>query len=229
MAPILLLHGALGNAQSLYPLRDAMRSLDVHVLEFSGHGASLWPEEGFSIETFEADVLRYLDAHNFPAAHLFGYSMGGFVALRLAGRAPERVLSVSTLATKFLWTEDVCTWEAAQLQPEILEEKLPKFVAALAAVHPQAGWKKLVMHTQVLLQGMSGYRFSDEAFSALKQPVQLMLGDRDKMVSLDETVAAYKALPNAALAVLPHTPHLLEKASVALLATLIENHIRKVQ
>ena len=44
-----------------------------------------------------------------------------------------------------------------------------------------------------------------------------MLGDRDKMVSLDETVAVYKSLPNAEMCVLPNTPHPLEQADTGLL------------
>lgn len=42
-----------------------------------------------------------------------------------------------------------------------------------------------------------------------------MLGDRDKMVTLDETVNAYKAIPGAALSVFPETPHPLEKVDVS--------------
>jgi hypothetical protein len=45
-----------------------------------------------------------------------------------------------------------------------------------------------------------------------------MLGDRDTTVSLDETAAAVRALPQGELAVLPRTPHPLEQADAARLA-----------
>jgi hypothetical protein len=45
----------------------------------------------------------------------------------------------------------------------------------------------------------------------------LLLGDRDKMVLLEETVAVYKSLPNAQMAVLPCTAHPIEQVDIALL------------
>jgi hypothetical protein len=48
-----------------------------------------------------------------------------------------------------------------------------------------------------------------------------MLGDRDKMVTLEETVTVYKNLLNAQLCILPNTPHPLEQVNVDLLAYVI--------
>ena len=52
-----------------------------------------------------------------------------------------------------------------------------------------------------------------------------MLGDRDKMVSLEETTAVYKAIPHAALAVLPNTPHALEQTDPSLIAFFIHRFL----
>lgn len=231
MQPIILLHGALGAASSLLPLSKALSThTEVHTINFSGHGEAPWPDDaGFSIETFEADVLRYMDARCIPDAHIFGYSMGGFVGLRLAMNVPERILSLTTLATKMDWTEEACAKEAAMLNADVMEAKVPRFVAALSATHPANGWRKLVEHTQQMIGSMSRYRVGNEALAAIQQPVRLMLGDRDKMVTMDETLATYKALPNASLAILPNTPHPLEGADTELLAGLIRTHIAGVK
>ncbi len=224
MQALILLHGALGAASSLLPLSNVLKAhAEVHTIEFCGHGEAQWPGEadGFIIETFEQDVIRYMDAHGIAAAHIFGYSMGGFVGLRLAAHVPGRILSVTTLATKMDWTEEACAKESAMLNADVMEAKVPRFVAMLAAAHPANGWHMLVENTQILLRDMSRYRFSNEALAALAQPVRLMVGDRDKMVSLAETMAAFRALPNASLAVLPDTPHPLEGAKPELLARLI--------
>jgi hypothetical protein len=45
-----------------------------------------------------------------------------------------------------------------------------------------------------------------------------MLGDRDKMVSLDETTEVYVNLPSAQLAILPNTAHPIEMVNQARLA-----------
>ncbi len=230
MQPIILLHGALGAASQLLLLSKSLNSLaEVHIMDFSGHGEASWPQEGLSIETFEADVLRLMDTQSIAAAHLFGYSMGGFVGLRLALSAPERIRSLTTLATKMIWTEGACAKEAAMLNADMMEAKIPKFVAGLAAAHSRHGWRKLVEHTQRLISGMSRYCFEPEELAGIRQPVQMMVGDRDKMVSIDETMAAYRTLPIGSLTVLPNTPHPLESVDTKLLASLIHSHIAKAE
>jgi len=44
-----------------------------------------------------------------------------------------------------------------------------------------------------------------------------MLGDRDKMVSQEETARIQKSIPNAQLAILPGTPHPIEQVDISLL------------
>jgi len=228
MQSIILLHGALGAAASMVSLSNALDSLaEIHIMDFSGHGEAKWPEEGFSMETFEADVIRFMDARGLKTVHLFGYSMGGFVALRLAAQYPDRILTVTTLATKLAWTEETCIKESSMLNADAMESKVPKFVAGLATMHPHSGWRAIVENTQQLIKGMYQYKLSPEELEQTKQPVLLMVGDRDVMVGLDETTEAYKALPNASLCVLPQTPHPLEKANKPLLASLVRTMLPK--
>jgi pimeloyl-ACP methyl ester carboxylesterase len=225
---ILLLHGALGAAASMQALQERLRAqgADVHALDFSGHGQAAWPERGFSLEAFEEDVLRYMDDNGIAAAHLFGYSMGGFVALRLALHAPARILSLSTLATKMDWTEAGCARESAMLHPEKMEAKVPQFAAALDAMHCRNDWREVVNETRSLIGKMHHYRIGEEALAGIQQPACIMLGDRDAMVSLEETEALYRTLPKASLAVLPSTPHPLERVNPDMLAGLLGRHLQ---
>ncbi len=50
-----------------------------------------------------------------------------------------------------------------------------------------------------------------EDYTVIDIPVILLLGDRDKMVSLEETATVYRSLPNAQLGILPGTPHPIEQ------------------
>jgi hypothetical protein len=47
------------------------------------------------------------------------------------------------------------------------------------------------------------------------------------MVTLDETVAVYKQLPNAQLGVLPGTPHAFEQVNLSVLAQMITRFINE--
>ena len=49
----------------------------------------------------------------------------------------------------------------------------------------------------------------------------LMLGDRDKMVSIEETVNVYRQLTDARFSVLPGTPHAIEAVDWSLVVPIL--------
>jgi pimeloyl-ACP methyl ester carboxylesterase len=61
-----------------------------------GHGASGKPHdpEAYRMEALAGDVIALLDAVGEPEADVFGYSMGGTIALWAAVQAPSRVRSL---------------------------------------------------------------------------------------------------------------------------------------
>lgn len=211
MQHLLLLHGALGAAATLQPLQDLLQSsYTVHTLNFSGHGGEPLPE-AFRIELFADDVLQYLDQHNLQQVDVFGYSMGGYVALYLALYHPTRIGRIFTLATKFAWSPETAAKEARMLQPEKIEEKVPQFAATLAARHAPQDWKAVMHKTADMMQHLGEQPLlTADNLPQISIPVQVSVGDRDNMVSVEETAWAYRHLPNARLLVLPDTRHPLE-------------------
>ena len=220
MKTLLLLHGALGAAAQFEALETALSdTFTIMTLNFSGHGGREIPADGYSMELFVGDIASLLAAEGIDRAHIFGYSMGGYAALTLAARRPERVAAVMTLATKFRWSEEIARKEVAMLNPAVLREKVPAFAAALAARHAPQPWEEVVTQTAAMMNKLGANPLlTSDSSSALDIPVRLMLGDRDSMVSLDETAEFYRALPKGSLAVLPATPHPFEKADVGRLA-----------
>jgi pimeloyl-ACP methyl ester carboxylesterase len=223
---LLLLHGALGAGAQLAPLAQLLGSrYRVHVLDFEGHGDLPPRDRPFRISHFGENVIEYLDEHAVERAHVFGYSMGGYVALHLAAACPERVGDVATLGTKFDWTPDVAAREAGRLDPTAIRAKVPRFAEALADRHANAGgWEGVLARTADLLREL-GYRPAVGAreLSQVGQRVRIMVGDRDVTTSVEESAAAYRSLPAGELAVLPCTPHPLEQVDCAMLArTLVD-------
>lgn len=141
--------------------------------------------------------------------------MGGYVALYLALHHPERVQCVFTLATKFAWSPEAAAHETRMLQPEKVQEKVPAFAATLAQRHQPNDWQKVMRRTaDMMLQLGENPLLTPDTLSRIAIPARVAVGDRDAMVSLQETAWAYEHLPQASLLVLPDTPHPLEKVDL---------------
>ncbi|MDF1504439.1 alpha/beta fold hydrolase [Roseisolibacter sp. H3M3-2] len=228
-APVYLLHGALGARDTLHPLEVALRPLlvagtPVRTHEFPGHGATPDPDGApdapLDVARLAAGVLDALDRDGADRATLFGYSMGGYVALLLAAQHPARVRAVVTHATKLAWTPEGAAREASRLDPATLRAKVPRFADALAARRAGAGgWEPLLARTAAMMHAIAARAaVTPEVLAGVACPARLCVGDRDATVSLEETAAAARALPKGELAVLPNTGHPLEAADPARLA-----------
>lgn len=102
--PVVLLHGFAVQSDLNWRLPGIIRSLarDFQVIapDLRGHGRSGKPHDPgrYGIEMAE-DVVRLLDHLGIERAHVAGYSLGGFVALKLATLHPERMLTLSALGS----------------------------------------------------------------------------------------------------------------------------------
>ena len=223
MKHLLLLHGAIGSKVQLEPLTNLLKNdVVVHVFNFSGHGGKVFSDEPFSIQAFAAEVEKYLSSENISQPSVFGYSMGGYVALYLAKVRPQLLGKIVTLATKFYWDETGAAKEAAMLNAEVLQEKIPAFAEQLKQRHHPNDWKLLFEKTKkMLLQMGKENPLQLRDYSNIRQPVLLLLGDNDKMVTREETEAVQQALPNGRFQLLEQTSHPIEKVNTAVLAGII--------
>lgn len=227
MEHVLLLHGAIGSKDQLELIKKKLaESFVVHSLNFNGHGADADNGAPFSIGSFASEIIAYLEKHSIQSIHIFGFSMGGYVAMFLAKYFPERTGKIITLATKFAWDEDIAAREIKMLNAAKIEEKLPDFAATLQQRHAPNNWKTVLEKTAALLDSIGKDNPLKTAdYAGIQNPVLLLLGDRDKMVSLEETVEVYKSLPNAQLAVLPNTVHPVEAVNTDRLANEIRTFL----
>jgi 3-oxoadipate enol-lactonase / 4-carboxymuconolactone decarboxylase len=100
-APILALSNALGTTLAMWDgvaghLRGRYRILRY---DTRGHGVSPTRDAETRIEDLANDLIGLLDALGIEKAHLAGLSLGGMTVQAVAAMAPERVLTLSLLAT----------------------------------------------------------------------------------------------------------------------------------
>jgi pimeloyl-ACP methyl ester carboxylesterase len=98
---LVLLNGyaATGVDWDPFFLHALARAFEVICPDNRGMGASELGSGELTVEAMAADVEALLDALELPAAPVVGWSMGGFVAQRLAARSPGRVSALALLAT----------------------------------------------------------------------------------------------------------------------------------
>jgi pimeloyl-ACP methyl ester carboxylesterase len=96
-APVVLLHGGGGHAGWWLDVAPQLaRTHDVVVVELSGHGDS-GHRAAYSPMLWVEDTAAVIEEIGAGAAHVVGHSMGGLVALHVAGRRPRSVRSVTVV------------------------------------------------------------------------------------------------------------------------------------
>jgi pimeloyl-ACP methyl ester carboxylesterase len=221
---LVLLHGALGAREQFGALTASLAGHGrILTLDFEGHGNAAARGRPYRIEHFAENVIELLDAEEVERADFFGYSMGGYVALHLAGEHRHRVGRVATLGTKFWWDTATAAGETRRLDPAIIRAKVPRFADTLAARHANAGgWETVLANTADCLRELGARPVHTPATLArLSTPARVIVGDRDNTVSVEESAEAARALPNGELAVLPRTPHPIEQVELAKLTPVL--------
>lgn len=216
--PILLLHGALGSASQLDRLRTWLSDQGRHAvaMNFSGHSGRAFSAAGFGIEIFVEDVLHFLDEGRLAQVDLFGYSMGGYVALQLAKQHGHRVGKIVTLGTKFDWSEESAAREVKKMNPVKIENKVPAFARLLQQRHAPVDWRELVTRTADMMTGLGKNPLLTEPdFRDIAHAVEVLLGDADDMAdrAFSEQVAQW--LPGGRFTLLKDTLHAIEKVDVS--------------
>ncbi|MCW5907981.1 MAG: alpha/beta hydrolase [Chitinophagales bacterium] len=220
MKEILLLHGALGSKDQFLDLEIAMGGkCKLHTLNFSGHGRRPSHHHAFTIQNFAHEVLDWMNEHYITTIDIFGYSMGGYVALWLARFYPERVGKIFTLGTKLKWNEEEAAREVKMLNPEIVVEKVPAFAQSLAARHGEHEWKSVMAKTASLMKDLAHTHLTEQDFVKINHTILLGRGGKDNMVTAEETEYVQHLLKNATSKTYPDVLHPLEKVPVELLVS----------
>ncbi|WP_411279168.1 alpha/beta fold hydrolase [Gemmatimonas sp.] len=228
--PIVLIHGALGGAAQMLPIADALSAQgDVHCLELPGHGDTPLPDGApFSMTTFAGALRDDIARRGWQQPLVFGYSMGGYVALLLESRSPGMLGGIVTLGTKFEWTPEIAVAAASRLDASVLRAKVPAFADQLRGRHAGAGgWERVLARTTQLLTDLgSDPLLTAPTLAAVQIPVRVGVGSRDDTVTDGEAARLAALLPHASLHVLHDVPHPIERVPASLVVDLFRDLVR---
>ena len=224
---LLVLHGAAGSTLSeTAPLMRRLESA-FHLVgvDLSGHGASTFPEEPFSLDLFAEDVRAVLDALDLSSAHVFGFSLGGGVGLHFAHQYPERVDRLAVFQTNVQWTTAQVNRMQRRLDLDTLQEQSPNQAGRLQARHEHP--THLLRRLQSFVERLpNSSKAMAQALPDISVPTLVGSVDRDPLFGIEPPQTLHEQLPNARLALLPGEHHSLAQAPLSQLAPLLTRHYR---
>ena len=137
--PIVLMHGYTGTADRHFlangVFADLAKDYRAIAVDLRGHGKSGKPHDPKAYgEEMARDVVRLLDHLRITRAHVAGYSLGAFIAARVATLHPERLISIVYIAGLPLRDPSFMDTFAAESIKE-LESDLP-FKSLVLALQP---------------------------------------------------------------------------------------------
>lgn len=177
-----------------------------------------------TMEQLADDVLADMDAAGLKRATICGLSMGGYVAMALAARAPERVDALVLCNTRA--TADDAEGRAAREKtavdalehgPQVIARAmLPKLLSEKTQAHKPDLVQRIEsmiarQRPEAIATASRGMALRPERFSFLrgwKKPALVITGAHDMLMPLPTSVAMRDALPNSHLVVIPDAAHL---------------------
>lgn len=117
--PVILVHGLMSDFESNWS--SVIEVLTPHFqvigIDARGHGKSGKPHDdsAYGVQMV-TDVANLMDHLSIDRAHVAGYSMGGFIVLKMASIYPDRLLSAVTAGNGLL-TPDYATADSAEKKP----------------------------------------------------------------------------------------------------------------
>jgi pimeloyl-ACP methyl ester carboxylesterase len=215
--PLVLLHGALMTIENFGEVLPSLaESRQVIVIEQQAHGRTADIDRPFSYAQMADDTAALLEQLGIEQADIFGYSMGGGIALDLALRHPDlvRKLVVAAAASSNDGIYPEVLEGIEKLKPEDLAGSPWQEAYAEVAPNPE-DWPALLGKVQQMDKEFEGW--SPETISSIEAPALIVVGDAD-IVRPEHAVEMFEllgggvpgdlaGLPRAQLAVLPGTTH----------------------
>jgi pimeloyl-ACP methyl ester carboxylesterase len=208
--PLILLHGGLLTLDLTFgPLvRVLAEEHQVIGVELQGHGHTADIDRPMALGALADDVAQLLDHLGLDKADIFGFSLGGLVAMTLALEHSSRVNRLVVASV------DHRPDHAEMLRPDDpdMAGRLPTaadFQAwqdAYRRVAPlPSAFTRVAEKTSSMVAALVGW--TDAELAALTVPVLIVVGDTD-FVPVDHAVEMFHLLPQAELCVLPGTTHM---------------------
>ena len=216
--PLLLVHGLGARGEDWGPLMTGLAAKGFHVYapDLLGYGRSPRPDVSYSIALEEAIVVSFMQAVHLPRAEVGGWSMGGWVAMKLALDHPELVDRLVVYDSAGLYFSSAETAEVftpsdvagvrrlmAVLTPQPVS--MPDFVARDVA-------RKLQGNAWIIRRNVSsmmrGRDLLDFKLQGIRVPTLVVWGSHDDLIPVEAGERINRGIEGSSMVVVEGCGHL---------------------
>ena len=217
--PVVLVHGLGGHSEDWRMLRHYVVAAHRHVymLDLPGYGRSDWPRNfSYSIPDEANTVVAFMDVLGLKQVDLGGWSMGGWIAQRIAIDHPDRVKRLMLFDSAGLNIRP--EWNTVLFTPTSVKElddldkllmpnppAVPGFIAhdILRYSHEHAWVMRRALNSM-----LAGHDTTDDQLPKLKMPVLLVWGGEDHIMPIANGEQMHRLIPQSQFEVIAGCGHL---------------------
>jgi pimeloyl-ACP methyl ester carboxylesterase len=205
--PLLLLHGGTGIGADWSLIFTGGDPVGYRIIapDLRGHGGSSNPSREFSIRQVARDVFALLDHLGLARVKAIGMSLGAKALLHMATQQPDRIEAmVIVSATPYFPAQARAAM--AQLSVEAFSEtdwnaQRQRHVLGDDQI------RMLVAHMRGLKDHHDDMAFTPPLLATITARTLIVHGDRDPLYPVELALEMYRAIPAAALWIVPNGGH----------------------
>jgi pimeloyl-ACP methyl ester carboxylesterase len=216
--PLVLVHGLGARGEDWAAMIPALAAQGFHVYvpDLLGYGRSPKPDVSYSISLQEQTVAQFMQAVHVPRADVGGWSMGGWVVMKLALDHPEMVDRLIVYDSAGVYFP--ATFEADLFTPHDATgvRKLismltpnPRNIPNFAA---EAMVRKLQRNAWVVNRStasmINGRDLLDFRLHNISQPMLIVWGAKDELIPLASGETIHRSVPQSVLDIVEGCGHL---------------------
>ncbi|MEY2451063.1 MAG: hypothetical protein QOD92_637 [Acidimicrobiaceae bacterium] len=216
-APLVLLHGGLSDSSAWMLQFPALTTcFRWYAFDRRGHGQTRDTDEPFHYEDMALETISFIERAVGEPAHLVGWSDGGIVALLVSMRRPDLVRRQVLIGANFHHDGLLPGFDTGD-DPEAPDLLMIRSMYNAIALDP-ARWP--VFYEKSMAMWRSEPTMTVDDLRGVTVPTLVLVGD-DDCIHHSHTVELFENIPEAQLAVVPGTSHMLQIEKPALVNQLI--------
>jgi len=223
---IMFAHGLLMNHHMFdYQVEAFRKQYRCIRFDFRGHGNSEITPNGYDMESLTDDTAKLIRELNDKPCHFLGFSMGGFVGLRLAIQYPELLNSLVIVDSsagpepkmnilKYKLMNVAARWlGTGAVAGRVLRIMFSKsFLKNPDRAEERRRWRKFIeeMDPRSRYRAVNGVINREDVFDEIDRitlPVLILVGEQDRATPPEKSRRMHERIPNSELAIIPGSGH----------------------